>query len=297
MDNKKVKMKIRPVKIWLSTFNAIVKRPVLLAPFIVIAFFECLSLEIACFCTRKPLFLVFGPILRKFFGEQSLHYPANIMITPALFYYAQVIIYIFAGVLLSAISVNILHNIKEGLPVKLNAMVRNALRRYGAFLVYGVIIMILMAALKPLDQFVFTKAFRLLHRMVPGFTIEFSGLTFTLIIFLTSFFVQVLFMASVPFMVLEKKNIFKAILNSIALFGRNFFGMLILIGMPFLVYLPIAVLKNFARELTAASFPEIVVVITVLGIIISIFIDCFVILCASQVVMEVSKNKNTGKTA
>jgi hypothetical protein len=297
MNKKKVKMKIHPGKIWLSTFNTIIERPIVLAPFIIIAFFECLFLEIACFCTRKPLVLVFGPVLRKFFGEQSLHYPANILLAPNLFYYFQIMIYIFVSVLSIAISVNIFHNVKENLPIKANAVVRNAFRRYGAYLAYGIIFMILVAVLKPFDEFVFSRAFRLVHRIIPGSTIQLNRVGFTIILFLTNFFVQAVFIASVPFMVLEKKPLFKAILSSMVLFFRNFFTMLVLVGLPLLVYMPVVVLKSFAVGLTNASFPGIVVVITILGIIGAIFIDCFAILCASQVVIDALKNKNTGKAA
>lgn len=284
-------MKYSIRKNWIASIDMMMENSVLLMPFVLISFFELLALELIYFSTRPPLSVIAAPVIRKFFGEAFLHYPANLAITPNLFYYAQIAVYIFIGVLLTATAVNIFKNIKEKLPVMANAMVRNASKRYGAFMVYGIIIMILVAAIKPLDTFVFTKAFHLAQRLMPGIPTRLGGIGFTLFLFLTNFFIQVIFIASVPFMVLEKKPLFKAIFSSMTLFAGNFFTMLILIGLPFLVYLPIVVLKSLAGALVGATFPEIILAITVLGGVTSIFVDCFAIVCVSQFIMDISKSR------
>ncbi|MDP3789263.1 MAG: hypothetical protein Q8R48_02550, partial [Candidatus Omnitrophota bacterium] len=70
-------MKYNIRKNWISTFEALSNNPVIFTPFIFIAFLECLVLEISYFSARFPLSSIFAPIIRKFFGEQFLHYPGN----------------------------------------------------------------------------------------------------------------------------------------------------------------------------------------------------------------------------
>ena len=94
-------------KIWVAAFEVMVKRPIVILPFFIIAFFEGLALQLIYFSTRKPILLIAAPIVRKFSGEPFLHYPFNLAKLPRYFYYSRIFIYVFAGVFLAAISVNI----------------------------------------------------------------------------------------------------------------------------------------------------------------------------------------------
>lgn len=265
------------------------KHPELLLPFIFIAFFETLALELIYFCNRFPLSKVAAPIIKKFFGEAYLHYPAHLMIVPGLFYYAQVVIFIFAGTMLTAIAVNIFKNILEKLPIKENAMLRNAAKRYGALVVYGVILMALMAFLKPLDSFVFTKGFHLLQRLIPRIPAQMGDIGFAALLFLTNLLLQAIFIASIPYMILEKKGLFKAVLASVLLFIRNIGTIIVLIGLPFLVYLPVVAMKSISGRLAEATFPEIILAVTFLGSVISIFVDSFIVICVCRYITDRSK--------
>ena len=71
-----------------------VKRPIVILPFFIIAFLEGLALELIYFSSRKPLLFIAGPIIRKFSGEPSLHYPINLVKLPRFVYYGQIFIYI-----------------------------------------------------------------------------------------------------------------------------------------------------------------------------------------------------------
>ena len=287
-------MKYSIKKNWVASFEVILNNPVLLLPFVFIAFFETLTLELIYFSTRFPLSAIAAPIIRKFFGEAHLHYPAHLVIIPSIFYYVQIGIYITVGAFLTAISVNIFKNVKEKLPVRANAMVRNAAKRYGAFLLYGVIFMALMAALQPFDKFILVKAVHLAQKIAPRISGQLISIGSTIFLFLTTFLLQAIFIASIPFMVLEKKPVFKAIFSSMALFIRNMFTVIGLIALPFLSYLPLVILKGVSRQLVDATFPEIVLAVTLAGSIASIFVDSFMLVCICRFITD--RQKTQGKT-
>lgn len=278
-------MKYSLHKNWIESFELMVRKPVLLLPFIIIACFEGIALELAYFCVRPPLSLITNPIIRKFFGEQFLHYPANMILLPRIFYYLQIVIYIFLGVLLTAVTINIFKNIRSGLPVKANAIVKNTLSRYVSFLAYGVMMMIFMAILQKGEAFVFSKFMVIASKFITLI----PQLFYTILFFISNIVLQTLFILTIPLIVLEKKSFLKAVAGSIVLGLRNFFKIFSLIIVPFLAYLPVMVLRSDPIRLVDKLFPETTAIVTVIGIIVSVFADCFIILCASRFLTDMEK--------
>ena len=284
-------MKHNISNIWIRTFEALVKNPIVLMPFVVIAFLECLALELAYFSTRAPLAVVLGPIIRKFFGEASLHYPTNLVILPNLFYFGQVAVYILASTFLAAIAVQIFVNIRTNHPVIAKAIIKSTAKRYAAFIGYALVYIILMFILEKAEGFVFLKTVRLISRHL--FKIS-SGLYFTLsslILFLTFIIVQTLLILTIPVMVTEKQKLFKSIVTSLSISARNFIKIVSLILLPFLFYLPIMLLKTFLNAVMDKTFPEISFYVLMLGIVASIFIDSFAMMSVTQFLLDTKKDK------
>ena len=272
-------------KNWVSSFEIMVRKPIVILPFFIIAFFEGLALELIYFSTRRPLSFIAGPIIRKFFGEAFLHYPFNLIKLPKYFYYSQIIIYIFIGAFLTAISVNILKNIKAGLPLKANALIKNALNRYLSFLTYGIIVVTLIFLLERVDMFVFSKSLRLISKYFPQIAPKLFLLPSALFFFLTNVIMYTFFVLTLPIIVIKKKSLLKALGESIALGFFNFFRIFILIFPPLFLYLPITLLKAYSPVLAEKTFPGISVLIVSAGIIITIFLDCFIAVCTTQVLL------------
>jgi len=273
-------------KNWLSTLEIMTKNPVIILPFIFIAFFECLVLEIVYFSARNPVAVVVGPIVRKFFGEGFLHYPSNLALLPKLFYYGQVVIYVFIGVFLTAISVNIFRNVREGLPVTAKAMVRNALKRYLAFFVYGIVGIVLLTLTQKFGSFVFAKFARLLARSFPNLPLAlYSGL-FSTGHLLANIILQVFVVLTIPIIVIEKRPFLAAFFRSITTGFRNFFKIFLLIALPYLLYLPIITLRGDPARLIGNTFPEVTAIVTLIGIMAAPILDCFIIICASQFLID-----------
>lgn len=282
-------MKYNIKKNWLNTFYLIKSKPVLLLPFIIVAFLEAAALEVIYFIPQKPVLSVLGPIVRKFFGEQFLHYPANLMLLPRLFYYAQVIIYAFVGVFMAAIAVNIFRNMVTNLPVKPKAVINNALGRYFSLFFFGAIMVVGFFLVQKADNFVFIKYMNFAGAHLPRVILKLTPIKLAVLIFVSNIIVHTFMIFTIPVIVIEKRPVLAAICRSIFMGGRYFLTVFGLIFLPFLFYLPPVLMRSVLPELTTKAFPEISIVITAVNIVIAIFVDCFVTICAAQFLMD--KNK------
>ena len=282
-------MKSNIKKIWLSSLLFMISRPITLLPFLAIAFLEALALEFIYFAPRKPVSIIAGPLIRKFFGEAPMHYPFNFNIFPELFYGAQVAIHALAGAFLMGLAVNMFRNLKEGLPVKSKALVRNALKRYMAFFAYGVAAVLLILLLKKFGVYAVPKAVRLLSRFLPLGAMKIMPIVFSVVMFTLDIVIQAFIILTIPIIVLEKKSFIRSLLGSACLAAKNFGAIFSMIFFPFFLYLPISMLKWFSPQLSLRMFPELPLLISGAGIIAALFLDCFVLMAASTWLME--KNK------
>lgn len=272
-----------------------INQPIIIMPFVLIAFFEALALEVVYFSTRPPILPIAGPVIKKLFGEQFLHYPAYLVSLSKLFYYLQIVIYIIAGAFLVGISVNIFKNIKEKLPVRAKAMVKNSLKNYAYFFGYALIVVFMTFLLKKVDVYVFSKLFKLGLKFLPHIQPQIYSICLMMAIFVSNIILQAFVILTIPIIVIDKMPLLKAFLKSMSLGFHNFGAIIALIFLPFLIYLPISVLKSVSDVLINKTFPEISFYITAAGIIASIFLDCFIIICISQFLLIKQKEplKNT----
>lgn len=276
---------------WISAYEVLLKKPVIFTPFIIIAFFECLVLEIACFSTRFPLATILNPIVKKFFGENFIHYPDSFIIIPKLFYPGQMLIYILAGTLLTAVAVQIVVNIRTSHPVIVKAIVNSTAKRYIAFVGYGLLYVIVMALIERGEGFILVKGTRFISRRFFMIGPELYSILTAAVLFFTFVIMQTLFVLTIPIMVIEKKGLFKAILESIVTGLRNFLKLFGLIVMPLFFYLPVILLNVFLVAIMYKTFPEVSFYITLLNIMLALFIDCFVMVIATQFLLGMKKAK------
>lgn len=254
-------------KNWFTSLDLILSKPIIILPFIIVAFIEGLALELLYFAHIKPFSIVLNPIIRKFFGAGFLHYPGNLLILPSLFYYVQTGIYVFFGVVAMAACVDIFKNIELGHRPKTSAVFRDTFGRYLSFVGYGVIVTALSILIKKASVALFSK--------IPA-------LGLTLILFFSNIIMYTFLILTIPLIILKGKSLFRALAGSIYLGFRNFLKIFALISVPLLVYLPITLTKSAVPKLVEKTLPEITVYIVVAGIIAAVFVDCFIYVCASQ---------------
>jgi len=270
----------------LATLGLIVKRPIVLLPFTIFAFFELLTLELFYFSSGWPLSLVIGPVVRKFYGERFVHYPGNLFVLPQIFYYAQIFLYIVVGVFLTAIAVNVFRNIQKNLPLKPDALIKNSLKRYPAFLLYGIVIVACWVLMRKADVFILSRFFAFAVKSYPNAVPRLGPFITPVFIFFTNVVLHAFFVLTVPIIVIQQRSFLRALGSSIRLGGRYFFVLFTLVFLPYVVYLPLSLVKSFSARIAVLTFPEMNAVITAAGVILALFVDCVVVLSASRFLLE-----------
>lgn len=276
-------------KNWSSTFELIVSHPQLLIPFALIAFLEAIGLEILYFIPRNPFVNLMGPIIRKFYGEAFLHYPGNLYILPKLFYYAQIVVYVIAGVVLSAVTVNMVKNYRTKVAVNAKALANNAAKRYPAYLLFGILVIALSILIRRADTFLFHKSMIRAAAHFPQLVQKAGPIALMLTLFFAHVLLNTLMILTIPILVIKRSSLIRAVGESLHLGIRYFFTVFATILVPYALYLPVLFLKSFPVPIANQLFPEMVLVITAIGIVVSLFVECFIIVSITQLFMERSK--------
>jgi hypothetical protein len=104
-----------------------------------------------------------------------------------------------------------------------------------------------------------------------------------------SIFIQTIFMYALPAVMLEQKKAFSAIKRSISFCRNVFLSTLILVGIPTLFYIPLIMLQGGLAKLMSRFFPEIVLAIVGLNIVVSVITDCLVTCSTTILFLEQRK--------
>lgn len=259
-------------KNWLETLYLIKTKPIVLMPFLYIGFFEGLALEIAWFSTRFPFSYVANPMIRKFFGENFVHYPGIMLILPKLFYFGQILVWTFMGAFLSAMTVMIFKNLIEGLPIKVEDLVKKAIPNYFSFSILAVVVGVLFYLMTDASMSAVSKILGIIPTIM--------------ILYILKFILLTLVISAVPLILFDKLDLFSALKNSVIISMKNFSTMFIMIFVPFLVYFPVFFAKNFCAEKYADALPEINLYLSMAGIVFCMFLGCFIILCVSRFLLD-----------
>jgi hypothetical protein len=257
-------------KAYNTTVKSFKNNPALFVPFIIFAILEFISLIIIYLAPRMPLRLIFGPPIRTFWGERFLHYPLNFLLLPKLTSLARMGLTILLGSLLTGMAVAITLDIYNKKQIKLAASFKTAFKKYIYLFSVVFLFTLLFCLLVKIVTIVLIKYFiagqsRLLF-LGPGIWL---GPILLIINFLLALFVQSAFIYTIPFIIIEKEKLIKAIIKSFVLFKKLFVPTLILVGLPMLLYIPVIILQYKGAILMNRLFPEFVLLLSVLGVIIS----------------------------
>ncbi|MFH1753804.1 MAG: hypothetical protein ABH875_06440 [Candidatus Omnitrophota bacterium] len=271
---------------WLDTFDLLAKNPIIFTPFVVTALFEAMAMLFLYYLPRNPLMYIFNPIISKLYGEVFTHYPGCMLMFTKFFFYARMSIFIFIGAFMAAVAVNMFKAARLGHTVNTNTAFKNASKRYVSLLGYGVIAAVIVMLIKRVDFFILRGLFSLVLGHAPGTAAEWFSLVTQIFFFLSVIVFQVFFVATIPIIVLKNKRLFKAVMESVYLGARNFFGIFALIFLPYLIYLPLALVRSTPLKLIEMTFPEINMIISVIDVLVAIVIDCFIIIGVSRFLLE-----------
>ena len=113
-----------------GAINTVISNPVILVPFLTIAFIQLLVLELLYFFPRFPLSKFINPVVITLWGREFIHYPNNFLILPKLFQIAQVFIYLFVSCFFIAVAIAIITNINNGQKINVGATCREMFGQY-----------------------------------------------------------------------------------------------------------------------------------------------------------------------
>ncbi len=265
-----------------STFNTMVSYKKLYYPLVVLAFIQLLCLELLYFSPRFPLAAFFGPIIRNIWGEKYLHYPLNLVLLPKLFYYAQLVIYLFVGSFLLAVLSRLVVTYNNEGKVDVRKALRSCWPLYvhvllATFLTFGIFHLLSMAY-----GMIIQRAFEI--RSTAGIFFWIKQLVIQgapYVQFIASILVTTLFVYVVPIIMVHQKKIASALIENFKVLGSSMWLSLVIVLIPSLFYIPILILRNHVGFLASLSGPEIQILVIVLSAIITIAVNAFIMAAAT----------------
>ncbi|MFC1510673.1 hypothetical protein ACFL49_03330, partial [Candidatus Omnitrophota bacterium] len=141
-----------------GAIGTLVEHPIILFPFVTIAFFQLLTVEILFFSVRPPLSSFFAPLIRWKMGEQFLHYPLNYIVVLKLFHYAQYAIYLFIGGAMISMSMGLIADINSGMKPLLSRSFKSILSKYVHIFLSAVFFFVAFYLLKRVYDLAFMRA-------------------------------------------------------------------------------------------------------------------------------------------
>jgi len=276
-----------------QSVNLLKNNRALYLPFVIFFLIEFFFLIIIFLSSRIPLSYIFNPIVKAFWGEQFIHFPLNFILLPKIASFSRLALSVVIGSLLSGMATLITANIYYKKSVNLENSFFKTLKKYIAlFFILFVLNLILYFAFKLIGLVLF-KYFSRGSRELFFIPLRFwsYGPIPILMNFSIAAFCQAAFIYAIPFVMLDNVKPIKAIIKSFALFFRYFRITFTLVILLMLIYLPVLILNMKTIYLIENTFPEFIMIVTILGSILSSLIIDPLLTVASTLLFI--KNKET----
>jgi hypothetical protein len=279
-------------KTFQKAFHLFKTSPILLIPFVTFTIIESFALIIIFFSPRKPFLFVLGPLISKIWGERYLHYPYNFLLLPKLIAFSKMGLVIVFDSLLIGMAVFMFQDAFNKKPIRTVVSLMSALKKYLYLSTIVLIFTVLFyLIIRTMNGGLFYYFATIRHKFSnPNAKIWLAPVLLSLN-FLVAVFIQASFIYSIPLLIIEKHNFLKAIFKSFALFKKLFIYTILLVGLPMLIYTPIIVLNYNTVFLIKKFSPELIPIISFIGIFITtIIIDPLITISATLTVLETRKN-------
>lgn len=257
-----------------ESINSYIANPIILLPFITIAFIQMLILEVIYFAPQFPLIKFFGPLIQRLEGEAFLHYPQNLIILPKWFQTAQFFIYIFISSFLIGTAITIIANINNNKKSSFGAAAQQALSQYIHLVLAAITTFIMFYLFSSVYSILIRRALQIQSKtgifyMIKA-TVIYGAPYFNLLIGIV---VTALFAFLFPIIIIEKKKIFAAlILNFKSLWGSSWFLFFVVL-VPTLFYIPVILLRNNLGIIINLTFEGMRMVVLIVSTLVMLFID------------------------
>jgi len=211
-----------------------------------------------------------------------LHYPAFLFIVPRFFGYGQLLLYIFAGGILTAITMVMAAGTQEGPLLTFRAAWKKVRKHLFPLILISLFIVFLLGFVSGREASFLMAGFEFAGK---GFLHKALGLllkAFHYLNFLIAVAIQTFVLFIFPFLVLENKKFFRAIGEGIGFGGRHFGRVFLLFLLPTLFYSPIWFLKGKVTFLVQTTrYPEVILWVLGMGIAATLLVDTFIAVSAA----------------
>lgn len=268
----------KPLILLRTTIDNILEHPIIVYPTIILALIQFLVLEILYFSPRYPLSQFFSPLISHVWSEDFLHYPMDLVLLPKMFYYAQILVYVFGGALLLAMTTHIVATINNNHRPNLKNSLRESARFYIHILFCFILSLILFQIFSSMYASFVNTLFKI--KTTGGAMAAFQKTLLwatPYIQFFIGILITTLLIYIVPIIIIEKKKIIGATLLNLKVLLRSFRTSFLVVLIPTLFYLPILVARNNIELLASATLPEIQIFIIVLGVVVTMAIDLIIL--------------------
>lgn len=275
------------------TARAVLERPQVVIPFVIFLLVELVCLTFIYLAPRVPFNKVLAPPIIKFKGAQFLHYPANFLIMPELDSLTRNFLSVVLASLLTGWAVLLLKDVYAKQKPKMWQSLRQAAVQY--FPLLGVVL-IMVGVFSFVNKFLnlaFVKYFVIArHPSLLGID---ARLWFNVILVavkvLMILLIQGLLVYAFPYLMIGKQRFFTALARSLGMFFRHFGLTMLLLAIPYAVFVPVMVLQGNAAFVIDRMFPEAVLILTVIGAAVSsLVVDLLVTVSTTFVYLKANDN-------
>jgi hypothetical protein len=266
-------------KVWMQIIVLIRCYPSVIMPFFLWGLLDFLLL----FC----LFLLPGASISSVFPEApsmgkvaAVQYPAHLFHLPRLFSLAKDFFGLFAGALFVGTTVSMIAQALQGKRPVWVPGARKVIRRYARYTaIWAIMLLASLLIVRAAGSVDPGRSPRLIHGLIG---------------FLGVAVMQMLFVFSIPSMMIENKKIGASLKRSVALFKEYRTAMLMLVGIPYAFVIPLLYAYTEVDHLVERFTPLAILYILGVRILILAIIDFFVISSATVLLLqqrESEKNK------
>ncbi len=265
-----------PLLLLKSSVQTLWNNPLIFYPFVTVAFIQLLVLEILYFSPRVPLVNFFGPLIRRMAGEAYVHYPYNFIVLPKFFQDAQILIFLFISSFFIASAINIISDINNDKKGNWNAAMKKSGRQYFHVVVAASVSLLVLYGVSKGYGLLIKRALQL--RSTAGIfylikVVIVEGTPYLNLLF--GVFVNSLFAFVLPLVMIDRKNVFVALVLNFVKFWKSFFYIFIVILIPTFFYVPVLLLTNgiSLKSQEIVIYPEIYFWLIVFSVVVMTFID------------------------
>ncbi len=257
-----------------TSLAALAKNPQILYPYAFVAFLQLLIMQVLFFAPRYPLSTFFAPMIMSIEKNPIfLHYPYNFELLNKWFQHTQILFYVFLQTVFIGKAILMIRQVESGERVD-----RLPRLGFGPYVNFVIIAGLMIACIQVLDRayafVLIRRALRIQSTTGLYFYIKQSVLLFApyFSLLMSAFFAAV-FSYAIPAIVLEKKNVFSALIQNVRLLRGDFWMMVTAMMISVSLFIPFLLVRVNSSILRARVSYEGWQFIIILGMFLILFID------------------------